>query len=426
MSQVLSVLKYEPRARWFLLANAQSAIGTGAAAVALVVLAYDRMHSPWAITFVLLADFVPTMVLGPIFGAAADRWSQRTCAIAADALRAAAFIALGLVGSYWATVALALVGGIGTALFTPAVLAALPTLAREDRSAAITSLDGATRDLGRTLGPLGAAVGFPLIGPENVMIVNGATFAVSVVVLALVPFGEKRRAAGGYRALLREAREGLALTWRLDGVRVVVWASTAITVFAAMVNVGELLIARGLGAGAAGFAVLLVVFGLGVVVGSLAGARGGTLREMRSRYLGALLLTAVAMIGIGLSPNYAAGLFGFAAMGLGNGLVVVHERLIFHAAVPKRLMGRAFAVLETLGGWGFAAAFIGAGAMIAAIGVRAMFVVAGAGGLAVWALATVSLRSAWSGSELDEASAEPSGYPSIEPELLEAGVPTRD
>jgi MFS family permease len=209
-------------------------------------------------------------------------------------------------------------------------------------------------------------------------------------------------------------------------VRVVLWASTAITVFAAMVNVGELLIARGLGAGATGFAVLLVVFGLGVVVGSLAGARGGTLREMRSRYLAALLLTALAMIGIGLTPNYALGLVGFGAMGLGNGLVVVHERLIFHAAVPKSLMGRAFAILDTLGGWGFAAAFIGAGAMIAAIGVRAMFVVAGAGALIVWALASANLRRAWTGPQLDDAVAEATGYPAVDGELFEAGVTTRD
>jgi hypothetical protein len=56
-----------------LIAHAQSALGTGAAAVALVVLAYKRFHSPWAITLVLLADFLPAMVLGPLFGAAVDR-----------------------------------------------------------------------------------------------------------------------------------------------------------------------------------------------------------------------------------------------------------------------------------------------------------------------------------------------------------------
>ena len=395
MREALSVLAHERRARWFLLANVQSAVGTGAAAIALVVLAYERHPSPWAITLVLLADFAPVMLFGPIFGALADRWSRRACAVAGDVLSAAAFIALGLVDSFEATVALAAVAGIGVALFSPAVLAALPTLVTPERGAAITSLYGATRDVGRTLGPLLAALAFPLIGAENLMIVNGATFALSAIVLAVLPFGAAVPGEGGGRRLLGEAREGLAATWRMAGVRVVLWASTAIIVFAAMINVGELLLARDLGAGPSGFAVLMVAYGVGVVVGSLTGATQRALHEMKVRYLSGILLAGVAMGGLALSVVYVAALIGFFAMGLGNGIVVVHERLIFYAAVPDRLRGRAFAVLDTLGAWGFAAAFIGAGAIISAIGTRGMFAIAGACSLAVWVVAALSLRTVW-------------------------------
>jgi MFS family permease len=397
MSQVLAVLRHEPRARWFLLANAQSTIGSGAAIVALMVLAYDRMHSAWAVSLVLLADFLPSMVLGPVFGAAADRWSRRTCAIAADVVRAAAFVGIGVVDSFAATVVLAMVAGIGTALFSPAVLAALPSLAGPDRSAAVTSLYGATRDIGRTLGPLLAAIAFPLIGADDLMIVNGATFAISAVAIALIPFGagvaERARTS-----LMEEAREGLTLTWRIAGVNVVVWASTLVIVFAAMVNVGELLLARKLGAGAAGFAVLMVAMGLGVVSGSLLGARGGPLRELKARYLAGIMLVGASLLGLAAAPNYATALVAFFALGLGNGVVNVHERLIFHAAVPERLMGRAFAVLDAVGGWGFALAFIGAGAIIALLGTRAMFAVAGVGALIVWVAAALSLRRVWQAS----------------------------
>jgi MFS family permease len=400
MREVVEVIRREPRARWFLLAHAQSAIGTGAAAVALVVLAYDRMRSPWAITLVLLAEFLPAMVLSPLFGAMADRWSRKACAIAADLLSASAFIAIGLIDSFAATVALALVAGVGTALFAPAALAALPSLAAPERTAAVTSLYGAVRDVGRTLGPLVAALAFSLIGAANLMIVNGVTFALSALVLMFVAFGETAaRAPGGYRQLLGEAREGIAITSRMPGVRIVVWASTAIIVFAAMVNVGELLLAHRLGAGATGFAVLMVAFGLGVVAGSLTGARGGTLFELKPRYVAGLLLVGAAVLGLALTPNFAAALIGFFAMGLGNGIVVVHERLIFHAAVPDRLMGRAFAVLETFGAWGFAIAYVAAGGLIAWLGTRGMFAVAGVGGLVVWLFAAISLRGTWNTPE---------------------------
>src|SRR3954464_2492563 len=100
MRRVLEVFSKEPRARWFLLASLQSAIGTGAATVALVIIAYDRMRSPWAITLVLLVEWLPSRVAGPVFGAIVDRFSRRGCAIAADVMSAAAFVALGLVDSF--------------------------------------------------------------------------------------------------------------------------------------------------------------------------------------------------------------------------------------------------------------------------------------------------------------------------------------
>jgi MFS family permease len=398
MTNIIGVLRHERRARWFLLANAQSTIGTYAAVVALMVLAYDRMRSPWAVSLVLLADFLPSMVLGPIFGAAADRWSRRGCAIVAELLRAAAFVGIALIHSFPATVAFATVAGVGTALFSPAVLAALPTLAAPERSAAVTSLYGATRDLGRTLGPLVAAALFPLIGAADLMLVNGATFALSAIVIALVPLGRGAGPETVRPSILREAREGLTATWHMPGVRVVLWASSLVIVFAAMVNVGELLLARDLGAGASGFAILMVGVGVGVVTGSLLGSRGGELHEMKPRYLAGILLVGASLIGLAIAPNYATALIAFFAQGLGNGVVIVHERLMFHAAVPSALMGRAFSVLDTLGGWGFAIAFLSAGAIIAALSTRAMFAIAGAGALLVWVAASLSMRRVWTGA----------------------------
>src|SRR5918992_3921292 len=100
MRSTLDLLRTERRARLFFVAHAQSSIGTGAGYVALVVIAYDRFRSPWAISLVLLADFLPAMVLGPVFGAAADRWSRRACAIASDVARAVAFIGIAVVDSF--------------------------------------------------------------------------------------------------------------------------------------------------------------------------------------------------------------------------------------------------------------------------------------------------------------------------------------
>src|SRR2546423_15543670 len=93
MPRILGLLRGEPRARRFFAAYAQSSLGNGAGYVALVVLAYDRWHSPWAITLVLMADFIPAMLLGPLFGAVADRSFRRRLARLSDLMRAMVLLA---------------------------------------------------------------------------------------------------------------------------------------------------------------------------------------------------------------------------------------------------------------------------------------------------------------------------------------------
>ncbi len=65
MREIRDLLRQERRVRVFFAAHAQSSLGTGAGYVALLVLAYERLESPWAISLVLLADFLPAMFLGP-------------------------------------------------------------------------------------------------------------------------------------------------------------------------------------------------------------------------------------------------------------------------------------------------------------------------------------------------------------------------
>ena len=100
MTEALALLRAEPRARLFFGALAQSSLGAGAAYPALLIIAYERFHSPWAISLVLLADFVPSMLLGPVLGAIVDRLPRLLCAAAADVVRACAFVGIALVGSF--------------------------------------------------------------------------------------------------------------------------------------------------------------------------------------------------------------------------------------------------------------------------------------------------------------------------------------
>jgi len=75
--------------------------------------------------------------------------------------------------------------------------------------------------------------------------------------------------------------------------------------------------------------------------------------------------------------------------------VLVHERLLMQRTVPDALMARAYAAADTVGSWAFAAAFLGAGAIVSLVGTRELFAVAGAGGIVVWLVASAALRGVW-------------------------------
>jgi MFS family permease len=398
--EALALLRTEPRARLFFAAFAQSALGTGAAYPALLAIAYSRFHSPWAISLVLLSEFVPSMLLGPLLGAVVDRWSRFGCAALGDVVRAGGFVGIGLVGGFEATLALALVAGLGKALFRPAALAGIPTMVDSSRSAAATSLYGALNDFGMTGGPGIAAVAFTLVGPAELLIANGATFAVSALVLARLALADKSthaetEAASG-PSLLREAREGLLVSLRMPGIRVVIFAFGLGMFFGGIFNVIELPFATdALGTGVSGYSILITVYGLGFVVGSLRGSRGGDAPRLKRRYLQGLLLTGVGSLVAGASFELALAVGAFAVGGFGNGLAVVHMRLLFQSEVASSLQGRLFAVSDTLMAWGFAIGFLAAGVIASAASPRAILLIIGTGEVALAGIAALALRQHW-------------------------------
>ena len=396
MRLVIELLRHERRARVFFVALAQSALGTGAAYVALLLVALDRFNSPWAIGLILLADVVPAMLLGPIFGALADRWSRRACLVLADVVRAIAFLALVLVDGFLATFLLALLAGVGTGLFTPAALAALPSLVEERRLPAATSLFGAIADFGFIAGPASAAAVLLLGGPETILALNAITFGLSALALAMLRFGEAPAAEeleGPRPTLLREARDGLVATAGMAGLRVILVASGAALLFGAIFNVGQPLLAQDeLGSSDAGFAVLVTAYGLGFIAGTLSGSKGGQVNLLRRRYLAGAFLMALGFATSGLAPSVAVAAFTFLAAGYGNGMLLVYERLLIQALVPDALSGRVFGIRDAITAWAFAAGFLAGPLLLDAVGTRAMITAAGACGLLVWLATTIALR----------------------------------
>ncbi len=399
MTKALSMLRMEPRARLMLAAVAQSSLGTGAGYVALLLVAYDRWESPWAISLILLAEFLPSMLFGPLAGAAADRWSRKRCVVVADLMRAFAFAGVAVVGSFEATLVLALIAGAGTAVFRPSMLSAIPGLVAKERVPATTSAYGAVTDAGYTLGPALAAGVLALASADTLLLANGATFAVSAVVLGRLAFGTQRAdadAEGDRESLLGDTRAGIQAVMRMRPIAILVGLMAGSMLSGGIFNVIELPFAQEeLGTGDSGYSALVAVLGVGFLLGSLAGAGGGDAPLLKRRFVQGIFLTGLGSLFTAASPGLAIALLAFGLGGFGNGVFVTYQRLLVQSEVPDEYQGRTFALTDTLTSWAMVIALLAGGALTAVMSPRELMAVTGAWEIVLGLVAVVVLRHHW-------------------------------
>lgn len=388
-------------ARRFFLAHAQSCLGSGLAYVALPLLAYERFHSPWAISAVLLPDVLPAVVLGPLLGALVDRVGWRACATAADVLRMIAFVLVMHASSLGLMIGGAALAGLGNALFQPAALTGLPRLTPEDRRAAGMGLFGALDDLGLTLGPALAALAFAVCGPSTLMAINAVTFGLSALLVGTLREGrlapEARDGERRRPSLLQEARSGVRDVLSRPEVRTLLASSTGVVACLGVTNVGEVVLAREvLGVGDSGLAALVTAGGIGTVLGSLTTrfTAGGAWRWRRA-YLVGLTAMAIELLACAALRSFWLALPALALGGFGNGIALVHDRMLLSVSTPESLHGRVFALQKTCVSLAFALSFVAAGAVIVLGGVQLAFLLSGLALLGVLTVALPRLRAAW-------------------------------
>jgi MFS family permease len=389
-------------ARRFFAAHAQSCLGTGLAYVALPLLAYDRFGTAWAVSAVLLPDLLPAILLGPMLGALVDRVGWRACATFADALRCIGFIVILLASSSLPVmIAGAAIAGLGGALFHPAALAGLPQLAPGRRRQVAMGLFGALDDLGLTLGPALAGLLLAVTAPSTLMAVNAVTFAVSVLLIGSVKteggavpvaeLGAKRTTS-----LFEEARAGVREVMARPEIRTLLASSTGVVLCIGITNVGEVVLAREvLGTGGSGLAAMVTAGGIGTVLGSLAARYTRSPWSWSRAYIVGLFAMAVELFACAILHSFWLVVPSLVLGGFGNGLALVHDRLLLSHSTPESLHGRLFALQKTCVSLAFAVSVFVAGAVIATGGVQLAFLVSGLAMLVVMMFALPRLRSTW-------------------------------
>jgi len=384
------MLRSNPSLRRLLGSWAQSCVGTGVGYVALLVLTIRYLHTSWAVSAVLLADFLPWIALGAWFGVCADRYSKRTLIVVANLLQAAAWGGLTLVHTAVPILALALLAGVGNAMLRPALRSALPVIAGDDTQAAVAWYD-TCRWFGLTAGPLVAATLFAVSGVKLPLALNAASFVVAAAVMAMVAIPSPAHAESHVPAG-SGLRAGLAVAFAARGIAPVILCAAVSLVAGGMLNVCEPLLAtKVLHGSGSDYALLVACYGTGMVTATLLVARrgGAPAPVLVHRYLDALTLTAAGMFGSAIVGSVPPAALAFAATGFANALLLVSATQIIQLRVPLSVQGRLFGAKDTLEGAAFLIGLLGAGALVAVAGVR-VTLASGAAICGICALVAVS------------------------------------
>lgn len=382
MAGALALLRDRPRFRALWAALALSYTGSGAAVTALVLYVQQTHGTGTAVAALLIAETGPRL-LGPLAGSLADRVDLRRMMIGADLGQMAFFALLALLPPFGLLLALAALTATLQCAYAPARTAALPALVDREDLLKANSLTGLASNLYVAAGPLIGGLVFAASGAAAVMALNAVTFLGSALLTRkLPPLPPEDRAEGREREpFLASARTGLRYALANPLTRTVTVTIFFLFAFLSIDNVALVFLVRDtLDGGAAAYGIVSAVFGVGMLLGSLAVMRGGR-RSPAVLYLVALVFSSVGALLTGLAPVIAIVALTQLVSGAGNAIEIVSSDTIFQQDVPRDLIGRLYGVSSTAVAIGSGVAMALGGFLVDATSPRVAFLVAGAGGL---------------------------------------------
>ncbi len=327
-----------------------SLVGDGIYTVALALETLRIDNHPFALSLVLAARLLPTVLLLVVGGVIVDRIPRRFAMLASDSSRGVAVAAIAVLVALgtlqiWELVVISVVFGAADALFYPAATAVTPEILPADLLVQGSALNHTSETVAQNL--LGPALGglvVAALGYEWGFVIDAASFAVSAgCVLAM---SHRPRPEPSGHSALADARDGLRYvrSQRWLWVSLVGAGLANFIAFSPLAVLVPLLIRNVLHQGPVALGLVLATGGVGGALTAMLVARFGAPRLRITWMWIGWAASAAAMMVLGLAPNawVAAASMFFIIGGLMFGNVLWSPMM--QELVPPELLGRASSV----------------------------------------------------------------------------------
>jgi MFS family permease len=345
--------------------NGISQLGTWSQYVALGWGIRELSAWPFAVALSLVAQFLPSLVLGPLGGALADRYPRRTVTIVGNlaavppALALAAIVAAGeqTIPLY---LALAALGGVALALTQPAMSAVVAEIVPGEELPEAVASTSIIVNLTRILGPSLGALVISGWGLEWAFVVNAVSFFAVVVSWAFVHPPEQQQHE--HERWFDRVRTGVRFARRERQISFLLLVTLVISFVVYHAPLLPVITTDLLHSDASGFAVLQAATGAGAMLGALVAGEFITDRRRRVAIGASLVALGSLYVVMGFSSSLALtaaalGCWGFCYFTLST---VVQGLLI--AVAPDVFRGRVMGLYSMMAAGGVPiAALIGGG-----------------------------------------------------------------
>ncbi len=321
----------------------------------------------YAVAIVLFVRLLPTVLIGPIAGAWADRFDRRTTMIVTDLIRFGLFLSIPLYLTLWWLFVATFLIECNSLFWIPAKEASIPNLVPKDRLETANKLSLLTTyGFGAVAAVVFAALSFVnrvlahnfhwfRTNPVNLSLyIDALTFLVSALTIINL-----RELSGVPRAARDESGEQLSL-WKsiTEGARflgsqrwlkgLVLGVCGATGAGAAVIGLSKAFATIDLGGGDAAYGTLFGTVFVGLASGMFLGPRlAGSLSRRRVVGIG-IVASGITLTIDAVVPNFALAVLATAALGFWAGLVWVVSLTLVGSEVSDELRGRTFAFIYNL------------------------------------------------------------------------------
>ena len=338
------------------LGQSVSQLGDWFNSVAVFALLLDLTGSATAVAWMMIVQFLPIAIVGPIAGVVVDRVDRRRLMIAMDLLRGCLALGLLLVqhrDQVWVAYAVTALAVSAQAFFEPARTATIPNVTTSDELIPANALSSAAWSAMLAIGASVGGLVTVVAGSRAAFVINAVSFFASATFIGRTRYDSTPPSVprfSGWAALtgVSDLLEGLRYVRKHSHVAALMFVKAgwglAGGVLLLLTIFGQRVFPLG-GTSAGGIGVLYGARGIGAGLGPIAlrwilGQQPAALR----RSIGpAYFVVGVFYVALAAAPTLPIAALCVLAAHVGGSILWVYSTVLLQMEVPDRFRGRVFA-----------------------------------------------------------------------------------